>query len=126
MVFRNDQANIGPIIANLNQTSLEVYAVTGGYLSQPGQWDVSMAAQRLNDYDLNYKLTLNVTAAAPATPSSVTQTGNTSIQEVPSPKLDSFALFAIGLAIVVGIISAYSYKRSNSELRKIIQMLEAE
>lgn len=126
MVFRNDQANIGPIIANLNQTSPGVYAVTGGYLSQPGQWDVSMAAQRLNDYDLNYKLTLNVAAAAPATPSSVTQTGNTSIQEVPSPKLDSFALLAIGLAIVVGIISAYSYKRSNSELRKIIQMLETE
>jgi hypothetical protein len=84
-----------------------------------------MAAQRVDDYDLNYKLTLNVTAA-PATTSSVTHTGNNnnSIQEVQPPKLDSFAFIAIVLAIVVGALSMYSYKRSKPELRKTIQMLE--
>jgi hypothetical protein len=37
MVFRNDQAGIGPISANLNQTGPGMYTITGGYLSQPGQ-----------------------------------------------------------------------------------------
>lgn len=50
-----------------------------------------MAAQRVDDYDLNCKLTLNV-AAAPAATSSVTHTGNNnnSIQEFQPPKIDSY------------------------------------
>jgi hypothetical protein len=47
LVFKNEHADIGPITAKLNQTSPGVYAVIGGYLSQPGQWDISMAAQDL-------------------------------------------------------------------------------
>jgi hypothetical protein len=127
MAFRNDQAGIGPIAANFNQSGPGTYTITGGYLSQPGQWDISMAAQRVNDYDLNYKLTLNVTAAPYAT-SSVTHTGNNNnnIQEAPPPKIDSFTYLAIGLAIAVGAFSMYSYNRSKYELRKTIQMLEPE
>jgi hypothetical protein len=149
LVFKNEQADIGPITANLNQTNPGVYTVIGGYLSQPGQWDISMAAQRPGDYDLNYELTSNVTAApsssqtspsamqtssgshmnmvsSPAS-NSVGQNGNdNSIPETPPPKLDSFALLAIGLAIVVGVFSAYSYERSTQELRKTIQILETE
>jgi putative copper export protein/methionine-rich copper-binding protein CopC len=148
LVFKNEQADIGPITANLNQASPGVYAVIGGYLSQPGQWDISMAAQRPGDYDLNYKLTSNVTAAPNSSPtSSATQTSsgshmnmasspasnpasqssnNNSIPETPPPKLDSFALLAIGLAIIVGVFSGFSYKRSKQELKKTIQMLETE
>jgi hypothetical protein len=128
MVFRNDQAGIGPIAANLNQTGPGMYTITGGYLGQTGQWDISMVAQRVNDYDLNYKLTLNVTAAPYAT-SSVTHTGNNninSIQEAQPSKIDSFTYLAIGLAIAVGAFSMYSYKRSKHELRNTIQMLEPE
>lgn len=86
-----------------------------------------MAAQRVDDYDLNYKLTLNV-AAAPAATSSVTHIGNNnnSIQEFQPPKIDSFTYLAIWLAIIVGAFTMYSYKRSKRELRKTIQMLEPE
>ena len=45
MIFKNDQADIGPIIAKLNQISPGIYAITGGYISQPGEWNVAIAAQ---------------------------------------------------------------------------------
>ena len=121
MAFRNDQAGIGPIAANFNQTGPGMYTITGGYLSQPGQWDISMAAQRVSDYDLNYKLTLNVTAVPSAT-SSVTHTGNNndnnnnSIQESPPPKIDSFTYLAIGLAIAVGALVCIHIREASMNL----------
>lgn len=38
MAFRNDQAGIGPIVANFNQSGLGTYTITGGCHSQAGQW----------------------------------------------------------------------------------------
>jgi hypothetical protein len=48
---------------------------------------------------------------------------NNTMQE-PMPKFDSFAMLAIGLAITVGLFSAYNYKRSKQELRETIAMFE--
>ena len=60
MIFKNDQADIGPITANLKSISTGVYAITGGYISQPGDWKISIAAQRPSNYDLNYRLNSKV------------------------------------------------------------------
>lgn len=37
MAFRNDQAGIGAIVANFNQSGPGTYTITGGYHNQPGQ-----------------------------------------------------------------------------------------
>ena len=55
MIFKNDQADIGPITTKLVKLSPGVYTIRGGYISQPGEWNVAMAAQRPSDYDLNYR-----------------------------------------------------------------------
>ena len=141
MTFRNDQADIGPIVANLNQIRPGVYAVTGAYISQPGQWDITMAAQRPADYDLNYKFNSKIAVAPTSSAAQTANSGNTptatnsspstnspnnNIQEPPPPALDSFAWLAIGLAAGVGLVSGYSYKRSKQDLRRTIEMLETD
>jgi len=37
MIFKNDQADIGPITTTLKPVSTGVYTITGGYISQPGE-----------------------------------------------------------------------------------------
>jgi hypothetical protein len=54
MQFTNTESNIGPIVANLAKKGEGQYSVTGGYLSQPGEWDIKVTAQRSGAYDLNY------------------------------------------------------------------------
>ncbi len=54
MQFTNTESNIGPIVAKLAKKGEGQYSVTGGYLSQPGEWDIKVTAQRSGAYDLNY------------------------------------------------------------------------
>ena len=63
MTFINTAANMGPIVANLQKTGPGVFSVTGAYISQPGEWDIALAAQRVQDLDLNYEFTAKVTNA---------------------------------------------------------------
>ena len=129
MTFINTAANMGPIVANLQKTGPGVFSVTGAYISQPGEWDIALAAQRVQDLDLNYEFTAKVTNApsvsnggstAPAgTPMSLAN----NLQETP-PQFDSFAWLAIALAAAVVLGSAYYYSRSKKELRKTIEMLK--
>jgi copper transport protein len=133
MTFINTAANMGPIVANLQKTGPGVFSVTGAYISQPGEWDIAMAAQRVQDLDLNYEFTANVTnppsqaaggSSGTTSPAGATlnQANSNSMQE-PLPKWDSFAWLAIGLALAVVFGSAFYYGRSKQELRKTIEML---
>ena len=54
MQFNNQEQNIGPIIANLNNTDNGVYNATGAYLSQEGEWNIKITVQRTGEYDLNH------------------------------------------------------------------------
>jgi methionine-rich copper-binding protein CopC len=54
MQFTNTESNIGPIVANLAKKGEGQYSVTGGYLSQPGEWEIKIIVQRSGAYDLNY------------------------------------------------------------------------
>ena len=40
MIFKNDQSDIGPITTTLKLVSTGVYTITGGYISQPGVWNI--------------------------------------------------------------------------------------
>jgi putative copper export protein/methionine-rich copper-binding protein CopC len=58
--FKKKDGSLGPIIAKLQRTSPGVYSIVGGYLSQPGQWDMKITVQRSSAYDLNYRLSAKV------------------------------------------------------------------
>jgi methionine-rich copper-binding protein CopC len=60
MQFTNQNQNIGPIIANLKKTGDGVYSVTGAYLSQEGEWNVKITAQRSGEYDLNHSFKISI------------------------------------------------------------------
>lgn len=52
--FTNQDAAIGPIVATLNKTGEGKFSAQGSYLSQPGNWDIKVTAQRSGAYDLNH------------------------------------------------------------------------
>jgi methionine-rich copper-binding protein CopC len=52
--FTNQEAGLGPIVANLNKIAEGKFAAQGSYLSQPGNWDIKVTAQRSGAYDLNH------------------------------------------------------------------------
>ena len=63
--FTNKDAGLGPIIANLNKTGEGKFAANGSYLSQPGEWEIKVTAQRSGAYDLNH--TFKAIAKTPST-----------------------------------------------------------
>ncbi len=58
--FRKSDLSLGPMFAKLSKNNETSYSVNGGYLSQPGQWDLKVTIQRSNLYDLNYRLSFTV------------------------------------------------------------------
>ena len=136
MIFKNEQADIGPITKKLDQISPGIYAITGGYISQPGEWNIAMAAQRPSNYDLNYKFTSIINISSSSADISTTANiktndvdtnnsmnmGKSSIEiiDVSNP----FTLSAITLAVVVGLVSFYFFKKSKQKLRKTIDLLD--
>ena len=60
--FTNQDVGIGPIVATLNKTGEGKFAAQGNYLSQQGNWDIKVTAQRSGAYDLNHTFELLVKA----------------------------------------------------------------
>ncbi|MFZ0510751.1 MAG: CopD family protein [Candidatus Nitrosopolaris sp.] len=129
IVFSNTAADISNVVANLQKIGPGVFSVTGAYISQPGEWDIALSAQRVQDLDLNYEFTAKVTNApsVPQSTAAVSQTANNnnSMQE-PLPRFDSFAWLAIVLAAAVIFGSAFYYRRSKQELRKTVENLKVD
>ena len=63
LTFNNREAEIGPIVANLNKTAEGKFAAQGSYLSQPGNWEIKVTAQRSEAYDLNHTFEVPVKAS---------------------------------------------------------------
>jgi len=138
MIFKNAQADIGPISTSLKPFSPGVFTITGGYISQPGEWNIAIAAQRPSDYDLNYRFTSNVndtsTGIISGASSSTGSNSNTNMEmgsmssnngiQEPMPVFDSFAVITIVLATIVAVGGFYFYKRSKREL-KTLELLES-
>jgi len=149
MIFKNEQADIGPITKKLNQISPGIYVITGGYISQPGEWSIAMAAQRPSNYDLNYKFTsiLNSSSTDMSTTTNTKTNDNNNISRNEQGKIiknmetnnsmnidklstqtidvsNPFTLSAITLAVVIGLVSLYFYKKSKQKLRTTTDLLD--
>jgi hypothetical protein len=53
IVFGNAAVDISNVVANLHMIRPGVFSVTGAYINQPGEWDIALSAQRVQDLDLN-------------------------------------------------------------------------
>jgi methionine-rich copper-binding protein CopC len=60
LIFSNKQTGLGPISAELTKTGEGQYSGSGGYLSQPGEWEMKMTVQRNEAYDLNHSFTFDI------------------------------------------------------------------
>jgi len=60
LIFSNKQAGLGPISAELTKGGEGEYSRSGGYFSQPGEWEVKMAVQRDKAYDLNHSYIFDI------------------------------------------------------------------
>jgi hypothetical protein len=125
IVFNNAVADITNEVANLQKLRPGVYSVTGGYISQPGEWDMALSAQRLQDIDLYYEFTHTLTNA-PSAPQSTVAVNQAATMQEPPPHFDSFAWLAIVLAAAVVSGSVFYYRRSKQELRKTVEMLKVD
>jgi methionine-rich copper-binding protein CopC len=62
--FSNQEAEIGPLVANLNKTGQGEFSAQGSYLSQLGNWEIGVTAQRSRAYDINHTFETMVKASA--------------------------------------------------------------
>ena len=141
----NPEARIGPIVTTLNSTGdgSGRYSAIGGYMSQPGNWEIDLVVQRIGAYDLNYSFEAALGAGSEHenmdmganmnmenNETGTSTTPNTSsleneLESPPSsPAFDSFAWLAIGLSVAVGVGSASYFRKSKKELESTIKTLE--
>jgi hypothetical protein len=145
LIFKNEKADIGPIVVTMKKIQPNVFTV-GTFIGLPGEWNIALAAQRQADYDLNYDFTSKVTNAPSSSTPSQTSNSNMQMQMTNSggavetntnnpinsqnqetvSKFDSFAfaVFAIILSVLLGIISWYTYQRSKQDLKIAIDRFE--
>ena len=141
----NPEARIGPIVTTLNSTGdgSGRYSAIGGYMSQPGNWEIDLVVQRIGAYDLNYSfeaalgtgsehenmdMGANMNMENNETGTSTTPNTSSLENELESPPssaaFDSFAWLAIGLSVTVGVGSASYFRKSKKQLESTIKTLE--
>jgi len=129
--FKKSDGSLGPIIARLQKINPGVYSIVGGYLSQPGQWDMRITIQRMGAYDLNYRLTetLNSTSASESEHMNMNMKMNMNMnmtmdstlsenQNMPSKSLFFTYVFTI-LGIVVASLSVVFYIQARKSMKAI-------
>ena len=108
--FKKGNLSLGPIIANLERTNSTAYSTFGGYLSQAGEWDIKITIQRINSYDLNYRLGVMVNRSGTMVENDsnyISTSKNSNPMNVPS----DFTNIAILLSIVLAALSGFLYVR---------------
>jgi copper transport protein len=129
--FKKSDGSLGPIIAKLQKINPGVYSAIGGYLSQPGQWDMKITVQRISAYDLNYRLTetLNGTVPSEGEHMNMNMPMDSTLsekQETPA-KSQYFTYLFTGLATVVAILSCIFYfqaKKSMTAIQKYLGLVK--
>jgi hypothetical protein len=112
--FKKSDLSLGPIIASLERTNASSYSAFGGYLSQSGVWDLKITIQRINSYDLNYRLGVTVNTSEIMTDHDSNEnsmSGNLDPMEVPSEFTNIALLMSIVLASMAGFFFARGLKR---------------
>lgn len=87
-----------------------MYSTFGGYLSQAGEWDLKITIQRINSYDLNYRLGVMVNRSGTMVENDsnyISTSKNSNPMNVPS----DFTNIAILLSIVLAALSGFLYVR---------------
>jgi putative copper export protein/methionine-rich copper-binding protein CopC len=144
LIFKNEKADIGPIVVTMKKIRPNIFTV-GTFIGLPGEWNIAMAAQRQADYDLNYDFTSKVTNAPTSSTSPQTSNANMQMQmtnggavgtntnnpinshnQETMPKFDSFAILALILSILLGIMSWYTYQKSKQDLKLAIDKFEGD
>ena len=59
--FNNPAKNLGPIVDVMDKVESGKYASAGSFLSQEGDWEIKITAQRTGEYDINQLLNVDVT-----------------------------------------------------------------
>jgi methionine-rich copper-binding protein CopC len=59
--FNNPAKNLGPIVDVMDKIESGKYNSTGSFLSQEGDWEIKITAQRIGEYDINQLINVNVT-----------------------------------------------------------------
>jgi copper transport protein len=131
--FKMSDGSLGPIIAKLQKINPGVYSTTGGYLSQPGQWNMKITVQRMNAYDLNYRLkeTLNGTVASQSEhmnmnmnmPMDPTLSEN---QEMPAKsRFFTYLFILLGTVVVtLSFIFYFQAKKSMTAIQKYLGLVK--
>ena len=116
--FRKSDLSLGPIFAKLSKNNETSYSVNGGYLSQPGQWDLMIVIQRSNLYDLNYRLSFTVSKSS----SSMHEQHQVESVQIANITTESsvFTPMVIILSVIVAALSTYFCINSLKRL-KIVQ-----
>jgi copper transport protein len=116
--FRKSDLSLGPIFAKLSKNNETSYLVNGGYLSQPGQWDLKITIQRSNLYDLNYRLSFTVSKSS----SSMHDQHQVESVQIANNTTEStvFTPMVIILSVIVAALSTYFCINSLKRL-KIVQ-----
>ena len=58
--FNNPDKNLGPLVDTMKKVGVGNYSSTGNYLSQEGKWEIKITAQRIDEYDINKRINLDV------------------------------------------------------------------
>jgi copper transport protein len=116
--FGKSDLSLGPIFAKLSKNNETSYLVNGGYLSQPGQWDLKITIQRSNLYDLNYRLSFTVSKSS----SSMHDQHQVESVQIANNTTEStvFTPMVIILSVIVAALSTYFCINSLKRL-KIVQ-----
>ena len=59
--FNNPAKNLGPIVDVMDKIESGKYTSIGSFLSQIGDWEIKITAQRIGEYDINQLINVNVT-----------------------------------------------------------------
>ena len=112
--FKKNDLSLGPIIANLEKTNVTSYSTFGGYLSQAGEWDLKITIQRINLYDLNYRLGVTVNGSEIITEHASNDSSmseHLDPMDVPSDFTNVVILMSIALTSLSGLIFNRGLKR---------------
>lgn len=121
--FRKTDLSLGPIFANLAKNNETSYSVNGGYLSQPGMWDVKITVKRPNSYDLNYRTSFTVNKSSDSMHEQHHVDSLEVVDDDNPNYTSSFTPTVIGLSFVVAILSTYFCINALKRLKTVQQKL---
>ena len=116
--FKKADLSLSAINAKFERSNDTAYSTFGGYLSQPGEWDLKITVQRSGSYDLTYRLGLMVNNTH-----AIQEHHNTSnavsTNTDTSDRTSDFTLIIILLSIFIAALSGLFYINALKRLTAI-------